>query len=120
MTGKIDFSGKKVLITGASTGIGKALAYAFAGRGAHLALGSLPQEESLLNDVAKDIREAFHVDTWCFPFDLAAPEGPESLSPRGPNPCTRPQSRKPATSTSWSTTPAPPFTAISGSSPPTG
>jgi len=79
MTGKIDFSGKKVLITGASTGIGKALAYAFAGRGAHLALGSLPQEESLLNDVAKDIREAFHVGTWCFPIDLAAPEGPESL-----------------------------------------
>lgn len=79
MTGKIDFGGKKALITGASTGIGKALAHEFAGRGAHLALGSLPQEASLLTNVAKDIREAFHVGTWCFPLDLAAPEGPESL-----------------------------------------
>lgn len=77
--GKIDLPGKKVLITGASIGIGKALAYAFARRGAHLALGALPQEESLLNEVARDINETFHVGTWCFPLDLAVPEGPETL-----------------------------------------
>jgi len=76
---KLDFIGKKVLITGASIGIGKALAYAFARRGAHLALGALPQEESLLNEVAKDIRQTFHVDTWCFPADLTDPEGPAAL-----------------------------------------
>ncbi len=35
-----DLKGKVALITGASTGIGKALALALAGRGVHLALGA--------------------------------------------------------------------------------
>lgn len=43
---KIDFRGRKVLITGASSGIGRALSKEFAARGAHLALGSLPDEKT--------------------------------------------------------------------------
>jgi len=77
--GKIDFSGKTVLVTGASTGIGKALAYEFASRGANMALGALPQEQSQLNDVAKNLEEAFNIRTWCFPVDLAEPDGPDKL-----------------------------------------
>jgi len=77
--GKINFKGKKVLITGASTGIGKALAREFAKRGASLALGALPSENALLASVAKDIEEKFHVKTWCFAMDLTAPDGPEQL-----------------------------------------
>lgn len=77
--GRINFSGKTVLITGASTGIGKALAYEFAGRGSNMALGALPQEQSRLNEVAKKLSETFNINTWCFPVDLAAPDGPEQL-----------------------------------------
>ena len=77
--GRINFKGKKVLITGASTGIGKALAHEFAARGAHLALGALPSEHDLLALVARDIEEKFNVKTWCFSIDLTAPDGPERL-----------------------------------------
>lgn len=76
---KIDFKEKKVLITGASSGIGKALAIEFGKRGAHLALDALPQEEALLKKVAEDIKSRFPVQTWCFHIDLLSSNGPEQL-----------------------------------------
>ncbi len=76
---RMDFRGKKILITGASIGIGKALAEAFAGRGARLALGALPKEADLLASVAGEIKDRFGVQTWCFPIDLLEAGGPERL-----------------------------------------
>ncbi len=49
-----DINGKVALITGASTGIGKALALALAGRGVHLALGARGEAE--LEKVAVECR----------------------------------------------------------------
>ena len=76
---KITFQGKKVLITGASTGIGKALSREFAMRGAHLALGSLPHEADLLKDWAQELTDTYGIQTWTFPIDLLDKEGPEIL-----------------------------------------
>lgn len=76
---KINFKGKKVLITGASTGIGKALSVEFAKRGALLALGSLPEENESLAKHAKELETDYNIKTWTFPMDLLAENGPENL-----------------------------------------
>src|SRR5687767_6828759 len=49
------FAGKVVLITGGSRGIGRALAHAFAGRGANLVLAA--RSEDQLREVASECRE---------------------------------------------------------------
>lgn len=51
-----DFNGKTVVITGASSGIGRALAYEFAQRGAHLVLGA--RQEDKLREVVDNITDA--------------------------------------------------------------
>ena len=76
---KINFQGKKVLITGASTGIGKALSREFAKRGAHLALGSIPGEKDILSDWAAELESTYGISTWTFPIDLLKDGGPEKL-----------------------------------------
>jgi NAD(P)-dependent dehydrogenase (short-subunit alcohol dehydrogenase family) len=40
----LDFTGKAVLITGAATGIGRAVALGFASRGAKVAIGDINEE----------------------------------------------------------------------------
>lgn len=47
--------GKTVVITGASSGIGRAAAYAFAARGARLVLAA--RRSDLLDDLAEEIRD---------------------------------------------------------------
>lgn len=59
----MDFKGKVVWITGASSGIGAALARDLAGRGAHLVLSG--RDETRLAEVAKDCG-----DTLILPFDV--------------------------------------------------
>lgn len=49
----MNFDNKTVVITGASSGIGRALAFAFAGRGANVVLGA--RREDCLRQVAEDI-----------------------------------------------------------------
>lgn len=61
------YSGKIVWITGASSGIGEALAYAFAAQGANLVLSA--RRESELQRVAKAC-EQHGVNTFVLPFDM--------------------------------------------------
>ena len=51
----LDFRGKAVLITGAATGIGRAVAVGFATRGAKVAIGDINEEaahETLVSDTS--------------------------------------------------------------------
>jgi uncharacterized protein len=76
---RISFKDKVVLITGASAGIGRALSREFAMRGAHLAMGSLPEEKDDLAAWAFELESRFGVRTWTFPINLLDENGPERL-----------------------------------------
>ncbi len=76
---RYDFSGRKVLITGASTGIGRELSSEFAGGGAHLALGALPEEAEALEQRAPDLKAQFGIPVWTFPINLLDDDGPDAL-----------------------------------------
>jgi short-subunit dehydrogenase len=76
---RIRFRGKTVLITGASSGIGKALSLEFAKRGANLALGSIPDEKDILSQWAEELETKYNIKTWTFPIDLLEADGPERL-----------------------------------------
>lgn len=67
---KWELRGKTAIITGASTGIGKALALALAARGVHLGLGARGQAE--LEAVAAECR-ALGVRALAVPVDVADP-----------------------------------------------
>ncbi len=79
---RINFYGKNVVITGASTGIGRALSFEFAKRGAHLAMGSHPTEEEILKEWAGRLETEHRIKTWCFPVDLLDEGGPETFHAR--------------------------------------
>jgi len=60
--------GKIVFITGASSGIGKSCAYAFAAKGANLIISA--RREKIVEEVADDIREKFGVKVYTFKLDV--------------------------------------------------
>jgi len=76
---KINFAGKTVLITGASSGIGRALAGEFAKRGAHCLLSALPAEKVMLDRIGASLHNRYNVTTWSVTADLSAPNGPGVL-----------------------------------------
>lgn len=61
--------GRKALITGADSGIGRAVAIAFAREGASLMLNYLPEEEKDAKEVVELVKAA-GVDVHCLPGDL--------------------------------------------------
>jgi NAD(P)-dependent dehydrogenase (short-subunit alcohol dehydrogenase family) len=67
----LKLSGKKVLITGASQGIGEGLAYAFAEEGCSLHLTARSQEK--LNEIALNIRENFKGEVGVTAVDMTLP-----------------------------------------------
>lgn len=67
----LNLRGKKVLITGASRGIGRSCALAFAAEGADLVLAA--RDGALLNTLAEEIRAAHKVGASPFPCDLRDP-----------------------------------------------
>lgn len=59
---------KIVFVTGASSGIGKSCAYAFAAKGANLIISA--RRENIVEEIAKDIREKFGVKVYTFKLDV--------------------------------------------------
>lgn len=76
---KLDFTEKKVLITGSSMGIGKRLSQCFARDGAHIFLSDLPSRKAELELWAEELRSLYGIDTWVFCVDLTEADGPERL-----------------------------------------
>jgi short-subunit dehydrogenase len=77
--GKFQIKGRNVLITGASSGIGRELSACFAGEGSDLLLGCHPQEKEVLDEWAAELRNRYYVRAVTFPIDLSEENGPEKL-----------------------------------------
>jgi hypothetical protein len=77
--GKFDLRGKNVLITGASSGIGRELSECFAKEESNLLLGCHPSEKDILTKWADDLHNRYAVKTITFPIDLSEENGPENL-----------------------------------------
>jgi uncharacterized protein len=65
------------LITGASRGIGRALAYEMASRGHNLILNSLPGEG--LGILSSTLISRYNIKVHCFEIDLTESDGPQNL-----------------------------------------
>jgi uncharacterized protein len=76
---KVQYSGKKVLVTGSSMGIGKGLSKCFAKDGAHLFLTDLPSRKEQLDQWASELESDHGIKTWTFCVDLTGSKGPETL-----------------------------------------
>eukprot|EP00048_Salpingoeca_helianthica_P017551 m.237817 g.237817 ORF g.237817 m.237817 type:complete len:295 (+) comp21412_c0_seq1:223-1107(+) len=73
----VSFAGKRILLCGASTGIGRELALEYASSGAHLVLAS--RTASVLEKVAEDCRAAGAASATVHAVDLSSIEGCKQL-----------------------------------------
>ena len=64
-----DFEGKNALITGASSGIGKDMAYVMAEKGINIVL--LARRESILNEIKHDLEKKFQIKVLIIASDLS-------------------------------------------------
>lgn len=76
---KLNFTGKAVLVTGASQGIGRGLSTCFARDRANLFLTDLPSQRDQLERHASELASEHCIRTWTFCIDLTAQQGPEAL-----------------------------------------
>ena len=79
MTVRFDLKGKYALVTGASMGIGQAIATELAKEGVNLALCALPSEKKLQEDNATELEKNYGIKTWSFGKDLSVDDGPIAL-----------------------------------------
>lgn len=79
MNCKISLVDKYVLITGASSGIGKELSRRFAMEKAILVIASIPSEKAMLDAWADELRHYYYARVTTLTEDLSAPDGPQNL-----------------------------------------
>ena len=72
----LDFSGKTVLVTGSTRGIGRAIAEEFAKHGANVIVSGTVKERA--QEVAKELSEKYGVKTLGVGMDVSDPESVES------------------------------------------
>lgn len=75
----IDLNGKTVLITGASSGIGRELSRCFAMERANLVIASLPNEKDVLEQWAAELNRTYGVVVKTVTEDLSSQDGPRNL-----------------------------------------
>jgi short-subunit dehydrogenase len=76
---KYDLRGKDVVITGASSGIGRELSRCFAAEGSNLVLGCHPSENDVLGRWTTELAGSYGVRVTGLPIDLSDARGPEDL-----------------------------------------
>ena len=69
---------KKAIVTGASKGLGKAIAHALAGKGYDILL--VARSGDLLKEAAENIRNNYPVNTFTLPLDLSDPESANMIA----------------------------------------